>query len=140
MNGFIHFDQMCLNKGLCGILSTVKTQSLKQLTSCKETQSKSLKFVNGLKPPYHTLTFLVKQSLRKMCPNTELFLVRIFLYSDWIRTRNNSVFGHYSRSEYLLLLEILQMLVKFFIVIQMCILNRVKYLWRRFLSKIDNVF
>ena len=48
-------------------------------------------------------------------PNTELFLVRIFLYSDWIRrftskspfiqfeyrkiwTRNNSAFGHFSRS------------------------------------------
>ena len=24
-------------------------------------------------------------SLREKCPNTELFLVRIFLYSDWIR-------------------------------------------------------
>ena len=24
-------------------------------------------------------------TLREMCPNTELFLVRIFLYSDWIR-------------------------------------------------------
>ena len=32
------------------------------------------------------------------CPNTELFLVHTFLYSDWIRTRNNSVFGHCSRS------------------------------------------
>ena len=47
-------------------------------------------------------------------PNTEFFLVRIFLYSDWIRkftvnlriqseckkirTRKNSVFGHFSRS------------------------------------------
>ena len=52
--------------------------------------------------------------LRERCPNTELFLVRIFLYLDWIRrftvnlriqseyrkirTRNNSVFGHFSRS------------------------------------------
>ena len=51
--------------------------------------------------------------LREKCPNTELFLVRIFRYSDWIRrftkslysiriqentTRNNSVFGHFSRS------------------------------------------
>ena len=36
---------------------------------------------------------------REKCPNAELFLVRIFLYSDWIRTRNNSVFGHFSRSE-----------------------------------------
>ena len=49
--------------------------------------------------------------LREKCPNTELFLVRIFLHSDWIRrntvslriqseyrkirTRNNSVFGHF---------------------------------------------
>ena len=24
------------------------------------------------------------QALRKKCPNTELFLVRIFMYSDWI--------------------------------------------------------
>ena len=51
---------------------------------------------------------------REKCPNTELFLVRISLYSDWIRntvslrikseyrkiwTKNNSVFGHFSRSE-----------------------------------------
>ena len=47
-------------------------------------------------------------SLRQKCPNAELFLVRIFLYSDCIRrftpnsvrirkirTRNNSVFGHF---------------------------------------------
>ena len=50
-------------------------------------------------------------SLPENCPNTELFLVRIFLYSDSvnlriqseyrkIRTRNNSVFGHFSRSEW----------------------------------------
>ena len=38
-------------------------------------------------------------SLREECPNTELFLVRIFLYSDWIRTRNNSASGHFSRSD-----------------------------------------
>ena len=51
--------------------------------------------------------------LREMCPNTELFLVRIFLYSDWIwrftriqseyrkiQTRTNAVFGHISRSDY----------------------------------------
>ena len=54
------------------------------------------------------------QSLREKCPNTEFFLVRIFLYSDWIRrftvnlriqsehrkirTRKNFVFGHFSRS------------------------------------------
>ena len=54
-----------------------------------------------------------KLSLRDF-PNTKFFLVRIFLYSDWIRkftgnlriqseckkirTRKNSVFGHFSRS------------------------------------------
>ena len=38
-------------------------------------------------------------TLREKCPNVELFLVRIFLYSGWkMRTRNNSVFGHFSRS------------------------------------------
>ena len=55
-------------------------------------------------------------SLREKCLNTEFFLVLIFLYSDWItiygvnlriqskyriiRTRRNSVFGHFSRSFY----------------------------------------
>ena len=42
--------------------------------------------------------------LREKCPNTELFLVLIFLYiqSEYrkIWTRNNSVFGHFSRSVY----------------------------------------
>ena len=48
--------------------------------------------------------------MREKCPNTEFFLVHIFLCSDWVgylriqseysklRTRNNSVFGHFSRS------------------------------------------
>ena len=41
------------------------------------------------------------------CPNTKLFLVRNFLHSDWnlriqseywkLRTRNKTVFGHFSR-------------------------------------------
>ena len=34
-------------------------------------------------------------TLREKCPNSELFLVRIFPHSDWIRARNNSVFGHF---------------------------------------------
>ena len=40
-------------------------------------------------------------SLREKCPNTELFLVRIFLISVRIQEntdKNNSVFGHFSRS------------------------------------------
>ena len=60
----------------------------------------------------------IAKSLREKCPNTEFFLVRIFLYSDWIesftpiysvnlriqskyrqiRTRENSIFEHFSRS------------------------------------------
>ena len=50
--------------------------------------------------------------LREKCPNTELFLVRIFLYFDWrvnlriqseyrkIGTRKNSIVGHFSCSVY----------------------------------------
>ena len=28
---------------------------------------------------------LIERLLREKCPNTELFLVRIFLYADWIQ-------------------------------------------------------
>ena len=49
--------------------------------------------------------------LREKCPNTEFFLVRIFLYPDWIRRLNlrihseyrkntdhkKTVYGHFSR-------------------------------------------
>ena len=50
-------------------------------------------------------------TLHQKCSNTKVFLVRIFLYSDWIQTEyvfspntgknrpeKNSVFGHFSRS------------------------------------------
>ena len=39
--------------------------------------------------------------LRVKCQNTEFFLVRIFLYLEWIpekRTRKSSLFGHFSGS------------------------------------------
>ena len=39
-----------------------------------------------------------KKSLREKYPNTEFFLVRIFSYPDWIRTKKNSIFRHFSRS------------------------------------------
>ena len=48
---------------------------------------------------FHTV---LKYSLRENCPNTELFLVRILLYLGKyrkIRTRNNSVFGPFSRGD-----------------------------------------
>ena len=52
---------------------------------------------------------LTERSLCEKCPNTELFLVRIFLYippvsvhiqAEYrkIRTKNNSVFGHFPHS------------------------------------------
>ena len=44
---------------------------------------RTLSFCENKKVPKWSKTYLV--SLREMCPNTELFLVRIFLYSDWIR-------------------------------------------------------
>ena len=37
-------------------------------------------------------------TLREKCPNTELFLVRIQSECEKTRTRNNSIFGHFSRS------------------------------------------
>ena len=40
-------------------------------------------------------TILELQPLREMCPNTEYFLVRIFLYSDWIQENT------YQKNEYL---------------------------------------
>ena len=58
---------------------------------------------------------IVFHTLHEKCPNTQFFLVCIFLYSDCteiysinlciqseykkIRTRKNSVFGHFSRSD-----------------------------------------
>ena len=45
---------------------------------------------------FHILQhFLGKQSLREKCPNTQLFLVRIFPHSDWMRrdTKYLSVFS-----------------------------------------------
>ena len=60
-----------------------------------------------------TLWKLLLNSQREKFPNTEFFLVRIFLYSDWIYsvnlriqseyrkkgTRKNSIFERFSRSE-----------------------------------------
>ena len=40
------------------------------------------KIVNGVK-----LFYFAKCSLREKCPNTEFFLVRVFLYSDWIEEK-----------------------------------------------------
>ena len=47
---------------------------------------------------YTSLRKELSTSLREKCPNTEYFLFRFLLYSDWIRTRKNSVLGHFSRS------------------------------------------
>ena len=33
------------------------------------------------------LLLIANQALREMCPNTEFFLVRIFLFSDWIQEK-----------------------------------------------------
>ena len=38
--------------------------------------------------------------LNTECPHTELFLIRVFLYLDWIQTRKNSVFEHFLRNVY----------------------------------------
>ena len=54
-----------------------------------------------------TWKFWSTWTMREKCPNTEFFLIRIFLYLNWyriqskyskIRTRKNYVFGHFSCS------------------------------------------
>ena len=40
----------------------------------------------------------VLKSLRKKCPNTEFFVVRIQSECGKIRTRKKSIFAHFSRS------------------------------------------
>ena len=44
---------------------------------------------------------LIKHSLREKCPNTEFFLSRILTEYGKIRTRKNSVFGHFSHGDLL---------------------------------------
>ena len=43
-------------------------------------------------------TVFLARALCEKCPNTEFFLVHIFVYSGWTQARNNSVSGHFSRS------------------------------------------
>ena len=51
----------------------------------------------------------LSHTLREKCPNTEYFLVRIFLYSGWIQEstdqKKNSVFVHFSCSDIIKLLN-----------------------------------
>ena len=64
--------------------------------------------INTLRPTSDWFNHWSDFTLHKKCPNTELFLVRTFLYLDWIRrftfeyrkirTRSNFAFGHFSRS------------------------------------------
>ena len=39
----------------------------------------------SIQKEFDNFKIMICYSLREMCPNTEFFLVRIFLYSDWIR-------------------------------------------------------
>ena len=74
------------------------------------------KRIRGMIRTYSQMKLI--EALREKCPNVEFFLVRIFLYSDLIqrftylriqseyrkiRTGKNYVFGHFSRSEVLLI-------------------------------------
>ena len=74
-----------------------------------------MRFEGGLRTKsFAELEKNLKVTLPEKCPYKEFFLVRIFLYSEWIRRftdsiriqseyskiriRKNSVFGHFSRS------------------------------------------
>ena len=83
-------------------------------------------------------------SLREKCPNTEFFLVRIFLHSDWIRrvnlpiqfeyekirTRKNCVYGHVSHS----------VMIKFVLVRMAKIRSKIYWMFKsRWLKNIDQL-
>ena len=91
------------------------------------------------------LTFYITnyQKLRETCPNTELFLVRLSLISIriqsqyWkIRTRNNSVFRHFSRSEnysrFACLCSVV--LFSFHRFLFLLFIDSVSYLWQAIIS------
>ena len=69
----------------------------------------SVKIQNSTENPILLKTVYLLESthtLREKCPNEELFLVRIYgvnlrIQSEYrkMETRNNSVFGHFSRSD-----------------------------------------
>ena len=102
--------------GNCGFVPTyINIQNIHFL--CNE--NKSINFLSFILPLHKKILFsfltsstqCIASQLREKCPNTELFLVCIFLYSDWIhvnlriqskyrkiRTRNKSVLGYFSRS------------------------------------------
>ena len=65
-------------------------------------QSKTLLFITTCEIIWWLLLNASEQlSLRENCPNAEFSLGCIFPYFDWnqkIRTRKNSLFGHFSRS------------------------------------------
>ena len=51
--------------------------------------------------PFSNKHFPVVNSLREKCPNTEFFLIRIFLYSDWKQENTDQkkpIYGHFLRS------------------------------------------
>ena len=75
------------------------------------------------------------RSLHKKCPDTELFLVRIQSEYRKIRTRNNSVFGHSSRSERFagVLATLLDILRKY------QSLRKMKFSIKDFFSKCDQI-
>ena len=101
--------------------------------------------------------YLFKNSLREKCPNTDFFLVRFFLYSDWIqiiqseyrkiqsiqseyrkiRSRKNSVFGHFSRSDLLanfiaLIHKLYEFKLKIMVLSSIKMMLRISLMWNKF--------
>ena len=55
-----------------------------ELPKCWQVKSQTVDISLSLLWEPTCLPYLLNLSLREKCPNTELFLVHIFLYSDWI--------------------------------------------------------
>ena len=97
-NSFINLLFLCFEQSS---ISMIKRQRCR----CKR-ELQNLSYANFSMKSQEINAFR-KVTLLEKCPNTELFLVRIFPHLERIRrdcrygkirTRNNSVFGHFSRS------------------------------------------
>ena len=74
------------------------------------------------------------------CPNMEFFLFRIVPRLGWIRTRKNSVFGHFPRSEgnrhsWLFLLDIRRVSSSIILALNQNAAQKMKFLIKVFFSK-----
>ena len=78
------------------------------------------------------------------CPNMEFFLVLIFLCSGWLRTRKNSIFVHFPRTEgnrhsWLSLSDIARVSSSIILALNQNTIQKIKFSINDFFSKCDQI-